>query len=151
MFCFTTTAMAYQNQRRMERSGSSTRCVICYLTMIITLISPPPPPPPFPPPPSPIIYSSMQNYTQYIPLSIYDLQFWMGSPSIYVYDCSQAGKSFSAPIFNASCTQAFYTGLVLESFNTFARQRDCEILTEASNNHFLLLCIDAKMAFFNRM
>ena len=38
-----------------------------------------------------------QNYTQYIPLSIYDLQTWMGSPSIFVYDCSNAGlivKSF---------------------------------------------------------
>ena len=32
-----------------------------------------------------------QSYTQYIPLSIYDLQTWMGSPSIYVYDCSNAG------------------------------------------------------------
>ena len=37
----------------------------------------------------------MQNYTQYIPLSIYDLQYWMGSPSIYVYDCSQAGQCIS--------------------------------------------------------
>ncbi|RXG72595.1 Regulatory-associated protein of mTOR [Armadillidium vulgare] len=32
------------------------------------------------------------NYTQYIPLYIYDLQQWMGTPSIYVYDCSHAGK-----------------------------------------------------------
>lgn len=32
-----------------------------------------------------------RTYTQYIPLSIYDLQAWMGSPSIYVYDCSNAG------------------------------------------------------------
>ncbi|XP_076029609.1 regulatory associated protein of MTOR complex 1 isoform X2 [Oratosquilla oratoria] len=32
-----------------------------------------------------------KNYTQYIPLSIYELQTWMGSPSIYVYDCSNAG------------------------------------------------------------
>jgi len=32
-----------------------------------------------------------KTYTQYIPLSIYDLQAWMGSPSIYVYDCSNAG------------------------------------------------------------
>ena len=28
---------------------------------------------------------------QYIPLSIYDLQSWMGGPSIYVYDCNNAG------------------------------------------------------------
>ncbi|XP_065210456.1 regulatory-associated protein of mTOR isoform X2 [Planococcus citri] len=32
-----------------------------------------------------------RTYTQYIPLSIYDLQTWMGAPSIYVYDCSNAG------------------------------------------------------------
>lgn len=32
-----------------------------------------------------------RNYTQYIPLSLYDLQSWMGSPSIFVYDCSNAG------------------------------------------------------------
>lgn len=30
-------------------------------------------------------------FTQYIPLSMYDLQTWMGSPSLYVYDCSNAG------------------------------------------------------------
>ncbi|OWA52977.1 Regulatory-associated protein of mTOR [Hypsibius exemplaris] len=32
-----------------------------------------------------------KNYTQYIPLSVYDLQNWMGVPSLYVYDCSNAG------------------------------------------------------------
>ncbi|KAK7086926.1 hypothetical protein SK128_000698 [Halocaridina rubra] len=31
-----------------------------------------------------------KSYTQYIPLSIYELQAWMGAPSIYVYDCSNA-------------------------------------------------------------
>ncbi|MPC18784.1 Regulatory-associated protein of mTOR [Portunus trituberculatus] len=31
-----------------------------------------------------------KSYTQYIPLSIYELQTWMGAPSIYVYDCSNA-------------------------------------------------------------
>lgn len=32
------------------------------------------------------------KYTQYIPLAIYDLQQWMGAPSIYVFDCSCAGS-----------------------------------------------------------
>src|SRR3989338_2686276 len=32
-----------------------------------------------------------KSYTQYIPLSIYELQTWMGTPSIYVFDCSGAG------------------------------------------------------------
>ncbi|KNC48222.1 WD-repeat protein mip1 [Thecamonas trahens ATCC 50062] len=31
------------------------------------------------------------NYTQYIPLSMYDLQSWLGSPSIFVFDCAGAG------------------------------------------------------------
>lgn len=32
-----------------------------------------------------------KTYTQYIPLSIYDLRTWVGNPSIYVLDCSGAG------------------------------------------------------------
>ncbi|XP_054724239.1 regulatory-associated protein of mTOR-like isoform X2 [Uloborus diversus] len=48
-----------------------------------------------------------KTYTQYIPLSIYDLQQWMGAPSIYVYDCSCAG-------------------LVLDSFRQFATQHERE-------------------------
>ncbi|CAD5121741.1 DgyrCDS10218 [Dimorphilus gyrociliatus] len=32
-----------------------------------------------------------KNYTQYIPLSLYDLHSWMGTPSIYVFDCNCAG------------------------------------------------------------
>lgn len=50
-----------------------------------------------------------RNYTQYIPLSIYDLQTWMGAPSIYVYDCSNAG-------------------IIVNSFNTFAEQHESEQL-----------------------
>ncbi|KAF5293532.1 hypothetical protein FQA39_LY03017 [Lamprigera yunnana] len=48
-----------------------------------------------------------RNYTQYIPLSVYDLQSWMGAPSIYVYDCSNAG-------------------IIVESFKTFAQQHENE-------------------------
>ncbi|KAK1886487.1 Regulatory-associated protein of mTOR, partial [Dissostichus eleginoides] len=49
-----------------------------------------------------------KNYTQYIPLSIYDLQTWMGSPSIFVYDCSNAG-------------------IIVKSFKQFALQREQEL------------------------
>lgn len=49
-----------------------------------------------------------RTYTQYIPLSIYDLQAWMGAPSIYVYDCSNAG-------------------IIVNSFNTFAEQHEKEL------------------------
>ncbi|XP_044532140.1 regulatory-associated protein of mTOR isoform X2 [Gracilinanus agilis] len=55
-----------------------------------------------------------KNYTQYIPLSIYDLQTWMGSPSIFVYDCSNAG-------------------LIVKSFKQFALQREQELEVAAIN------------------
>ncbi|CAH1154387.1 unnamed protein product [Phaedon cochleariae] len=48
-----------------------------------------------------------RTYTQYIPLSIYDLQTWMGAPSIYVYDCSNAG-------------------IIVDSFKQFANQHQTE-------------------------
>ncbi len=56
-----------------------------------------------------------RTYTQYIPLSIYDLQTWMGAPSIYVYDCSNAG-------------------IIVNSFNNFAEQHETESLTNASRS-----------------
>ncbi|KAG4305823.1 hypothetical protein PORY_000733 [Pneumocystis oryctolagi] len=49
-----------------------------------------------------------KNYTQYIPISLYDLQTWLGSPCLYVYDCSAAGN-------------------ILINFNKFAEQRDAEV------------------------
>jgi len=33
-----------------------------------------------------------KNYTQYIPISLYDLQQWLQSPTIFVWDCSEAGN-----------------------------------------------------------
>eukprot|EP00005_Dracoamoeba_jomungandri_P001709 CAMPEP_0174254418 /NCGR_PEP_ID=MMETSP0439-20130205/3738_1 /TAXON_ID=0 /ORGANISM="Stereomyxa ramosa, Strain Chinc5" /LENGTH=1175 /DNA_ID=CAMNT_0015335983 /DNA_START=131 /DNA_END=3658 /DNA_ORIENTATION=- len=48
-----------------------------------------------------------KNYTQYIPLSIYELQTWMGSPSIYVFDCPSGG-------------------LVVDWFLKFIKQRENE-------------------------
>ncbi|CCH42858.1 Target of rapamycin complex 1 subunit KOG1 [Wickerhamomyces ciferrii] len=33
-----------------------------------------------------------RGYTQYIPVSLYDLQTWLGAPCIYVYDCNSAGN-----------------------------------------------------------
>lgn len=60
-----------------------------------------------------------KTYTQYIPLSIYDLQQWMGSPSVFVYDCSCAG-------------------LIVESFNQFALQheREFELLKKNSKPEY---------------
>ncbi|CAL8465312.1 g4847 [Coccomyxa elongata] len=48
-----------------------------------------------------------KSYTQYIPMSIYDLQAWVGSPAIYTFDCSAAG-------------------LIINSFRAFAEQRSQE-------------------------
>ncbi|KAJ2999977.1 hypothetical protein HDV02_001234 [Globomyces sp. JEL0801] len=48
-----------------------------------------------------------KSYTQYIPVSVYDIQSWLGSPCIFVYDCSSAGH-------------------ILSAFNKFAVQRDSE-------------------------
>ncbi|OSX80246.1 hypothetical protein BU14_0056s0029 [Porphyra umbilicalis] len=49
-----------------------------------------------------------RNITQYIPLSLYDLQEWMGAPAIYVFDCSAAG-------------------LCIPAFLQFAEQREREM------------------------
>jgi regulator-associated protein of mTOR len=48
-----------------------------------------------------------RNYTQYIPLSLYDLQSWIGAPSLFVYDCSDAG-------------------LIIGNFNRFAEKHQAE-------------------------
>lgn len=37
-----------------------------------------------------------KSYTQYIPLSVYELESWLGTPSIYVFDCSAAGMIVNA-------------------------------------------------------
>ncbi|XP_044015926.1 regulatory-associated protein of mTOR isoform X2 [Aphidius gifuensis] len=55
-----------------------------------------------------------RTYTQYIPLSVYDLQTWMGAPSIYVYDCSNAGS-------------------IVDSFKQFAEQHEKEYENEKQN------------------
>jgi regulator-associated protein of mTOR len=49
-----------------------------------------------------------RNYTQYIPVSLLDLQEWLGSPSVYIWDCSSAGY-------------------LLQNFITFAEHRDRDV------------------------
>ncbi|KAJ3570758.1 hypothetical protein NP233_g4189 [Leucocoprinus birnbaumii] len=48
-----------------------------------------------------------RNYTQYIPVSLQEVQSWIGSPGVYIWDCSAAGH-------------------LLNNFNSFARRRDQE-------------------------
>lgn len=38
----------------------------------------------------------VQSYTQYIPLPIGELDSWLRTPSIYVFDCSAAGMIVDA-------------------------------------------------------
>ncbi|OAP56169.1 hypothetical protein AYL99_09348 [Fonsecaea erecta] len=44
------------------------------------------------PTPSGEIWVFNKNYTQYIPVGLYDLQAWLGGPSLFVYDVSHAGN-----------------------------------------------------------
>ncbi|XP_045771418.1 regulatory-associated protein of mTOR isoform X1 [Maniola jurtina] len=55
-----------------------------------------------------------RSYTQYIPLSMYDLQTWMGAPSLYVYDCSNAG-------------------VIVENFKQFAIQHERDYEMQSSS------------------
>lgn len=43
-----------------------------------------------------IIWYLVQSYTQYIPLSVSELDSWLQTPSIYVFDCSAAGMIVNA-------------------------------------------------------
>jgi regulator-associated protein of mTOR len=49
-----------------------------------------------------------RNYTQYIPVSLSEMQGWLGSPGVYIWDCSAAGN-------------------LLQNFNTFAARRDGDV------------------------
>lgn len=48
------------------------------------------------------------DYTQYIPVSLQEVQSWMGSPGVFIWDCSAAGR-------------------LLNNFNIFAEKRDREV------------------------
>jgi regulator-associated protein of mTOR len=48
-----------------------------------------------------------KTFTQYIPVSLYDLQSWLGAPSLLVYDCAEAGT-------------------VIQNFNHFIERHEAE-------------------------
>ena len=66
-----------------------------------------------------------KSYTQYIPMSIYDLQAWLGTPCIFVFDCSAAG-------------------LIVNSFKAFAEQKP-QVGTSLTPRHaaMLLHCLSS--------
>ncbi|KAL1726713.1 hypothetical protein EV714DRAFT_254690 [Schizophyllum commune] len=49
-----------------------------------------------------------RDYTQYIPVSLQEVQNWLGAPGVYIWDCSAAGH-------------------LLTNFNIFAQRRDQEM------------------------
>ncbi|KAF8634942.1 hypothetical protein AX15_000673 [Amanita polypyramis BW_CC] len=49
-----------------------------------------------------------RDYTQYIPVSLQEIQVWLGSPGVYIWDCSAAGH-------------------LLHNFKVFAERRDHEM------------------------
>ena len=49
-----------------------------------------------------------RTYTQYIPVSIQEVQGWLGSPGVYIWDCSAAGH-------------------LLQNFNIYAERRDHDV------------------------
>jgi regulatory associated protein of mTOR len=55
-----------------------------------------------------------RNFTQYIPVPIYDFMGYLGTPCLYVWDCSAAGH-------------------IIEAFKKFAEQRDAETLANGDN------------------
>ncbi|RXW18505.1 hypothetical protein EST38_g7341 [Candolleomyces aberdarensis] len=48
-----------------------------------------------------------RNYTQYIPVSLQELQTWLGAPGVFIWDCSAAGH-------------------LLQNFKVFAERKDRE-------------------------
>ena len=60
------------------------------------------------PTPSGELWCFNKHYTQYIPVSLLEVQSWLGSPGVYIWDCSAAGH-------------------LLQNFITFAERRDQEI------------------------
>ncbi|KAM3574990.1 hypothetical protein VYU27_003116 [Nannochloropsis oceanica] len=106
-----------------------------------------------------------KTYTQYIPLSIYDLRAWVGMPSIYVLDCSGAGillpHFLQTPVMPASSSSSSAsrggtaggldgppnapssssTGVggasSSSSSSTTSHQRDCIVLAPCAANELL--------------
>ena len=60
------------------------------------------------PTPSGELWCFNRDHTQYIPVSLVDVQSWLGSPGVYIWDCSAAGN-------------------LLRNFSNFAERRDQEI------------------------
>ncbi len=78
-----------------------------------------------------------RDYTQYIPVSMYDLQAWLGGPSFYIYDVSHAGNIIAN-------FDRFIEKHLVE--NAEARERDPNApLQNYANNIQLAACAKSEM------
>jgi len=71
-----------------------------------------------------------KDFTQYIPLSLYDVLVWMGSPSIYVWDCSNAG-------------------LVVRHFLDYEEEREQEYKQQHKNSQLVQQQLNAQVQIEN--
>lgn len=84
------------------------------------------------PTPSGEIWVFNRDFTQYIPVALYDLQTWLGGPSLYIFDCSHAGNIITN--FEKNVEKH-------ETENAEIRQRDPHAqLQNYSNNIQLAAC-----------
>lgn len=73
-----------------------------------------------------------KNFTQYIPLSVYELESWLGNPCIYVFDCSAAGM-----IVNAFCERPEWGPGGTSSRDMTSAMKDCILLAACGANESL--------------
>ena len=84
------------------------------------------------PTPSGEIWVFNRDFTQYIPVALYDLQSWLAGPSLYIFDCSHAGNIITN--FEKNVEKH-------EAENAELRQRDPNAqLQNYSNNIQLAAC-----------
>ncbi|CAH8606929.1 unnamed protein product [Schistosoma rodhaini] len=65
------------------------------------------------------------KFTKYIPLSLYDLQRWLGAPTVYVLDCQNAGRIIH--MYEVFCERRKAEAAVVEQ-----RQMECDGKTDQS-------------------
>lgn len=75
-----------------------------------------------------------ERYTQYIPLAIYDLQQWMGAPSIYVFDCSCAGSIVNSYLEFAKQHKRDYE-MELTQYNAYQQTQRQIIIRGSDQEH----------------
>ena len=93
-----------------------------------------------------------KSYTQYIPLSVYDLQSWLGYPAIFTFDCSAAGQLYEHFItackvggidddivdaVEASGMRESRRMSKLRSYKTSGAKRECIVLLPCAANELL--------------